>query len=56
MEETVFITREQERIAMEAMFNFVLRTTTNSNQASPAELAILPGMSKLVFDYWGISS
>ena len=54
--DAIFLSREQEKVAMDAIYDFVVNTIKNSKTASPAELAILPGMAKLVFDYWGIPS
>ena len=50
--EKVVLTREQERTVMNAMYDFVIRTTTNSKEATPAELEALPGMTTRLIDYW----
>ena len=47
MEETevVILSRQQEKAIMNAMYDFVMRTTT-------AELGALPEMTKMLIDYW----
>ena len=46
------LSAERERAVMDGMFDFVIRTTTNSEKASPAEVEILPEMIKLLINYW----
>ena len=54
MEETevVILSRQQEKAIMNAMYDFVMRTTTSSKEATPAELGALPEMTKMLIDYW----
>ena len=52
--EKVVLTREQERTVMNAMYDFVIRTTTNSKEATPAELGALPEMTKMLINYWAV--
>lgn len=44
-------TQQQEKIR-DALYEFVVRTASNSEKASPAEVKILPEMSKLLVWYW----
>ena len=54
--ETVFLSKEQEKEIMNEVYDFVIRTTRNSEKASPAELEALPTMFKLLIDYWAVSN
>ena len=50
--EKVVLAREQEKAVMNAMYDFVVRTITDSKKATPAELEALPGMTTRLIDYW----
>lgn len=46
--------QEKEVAVMNAMYDFVIRTTENSKEVSPAELGALPEMIRLLIEYWAI--
>ncbi len=50
--EVAILSRQQEKAVMNAMYDFVMRTTTGSKEATPAELGALPEMTKMLIDYW----
>ena len=52
LQEAVVLSTEQERNIMNALYEFVVRTASNSEKASPAEIKALPEMSKLLMWYW----
>lgn len=54
--EIVYLNRDEEKNIKEAMYNFVIRTTTNSDKATPAEVEVLPEIIKLLIDYWSIAN
>ena len=48
------LSQEREVVVMNAIYDFVIHTTENSKEVSPAELGALPEMIKLLIDYWAI--
>ena len=51
-QDKVALSREQEQGIVNVMYDFVVRTMLKSQDARPAEIGVLPEMTRMLISYW----